>query len=105
MGINDTVVLEGLSFYKRNKEETLNVMAKYTGLRDRAVLANSYEWFKKVFLDVPYATPDGFKSILDMIYLNRKGVPHLDPSTLVDRTLLDALANDGFIQSLNAGSR
>ena len=98
-------VLEGLSFYKRNKEETLNVMAKYTGLRDRAVLANSYEWFKKVFLDVPYATPDGFKSILEMIYLNRKGVPHLDPSTLVDRTLLDALANDGFIQSLNAGSR
>lgn len=98
-------VLEGLSFYKRNKEETLNVMAKYTGLRDRAVLANSYEWFKKVFLDLPYATPEGFKSILDMIYVSRKGVPTLDPKTLVDRTLLDALANDAFLQSLSVGSK
>jgi len=97
--------LEGLSFYKRNKEETLNVIAKYTRLRDRAVIATSYEWFKTVFSEIPYATPEGFKTILDMIYLNRKEIPHLDSKTLVDRTLLDALANDGFIQSLNAGSR
>ena len=97
--------LEGLSFYKRNKEETLNVIAKYTRLRDRAVIATPYEWFKKVFADIPYATPEGFKTILDMIYLNRKGIPHLDPKTLVDRTLLDTLVNDGFIQSLNAPSR
>jgi NitT/TauT family transport system substrate-binding protein len=97
--------LEGLSFYKRNKEESLNIMAKYTRLGDRAVLATSYEWFKKVFPDVPYATPEGFKTILDMIYINRKGASPLDPKTLVDRTLLDTLANDGFIQSLNTPSR
>lgn len=98
-------VLEGLSFYKHNKEETLTIMAKHTGLHDREIMATSYEWFKKVFLDRPYPTAEGFKSILDMIYASRKGVPYLDPKALVDRTPLDELASDGFLQSLTTGSR
>ena len=40
-----------------------------------------------------------------MIYVSRKGFPTLDPKTLVDQTLLDALANDAFLQSLSVGSK
>jgi ABC-type nitrate/sulfonate/bicarbonate transport system substrate-binding protein len=94
-------VVEGIAFYKRNGQETIAMMAKYTGIRDRETLATSYEWFKKTFPDVPYPTVEGFKAILDMIRPSRKDIPKLDPKALVDQSLLDELVKDGFFRSLN----
>jgi len=97
---------EGIAFYKRHKQETMTVIAKYTHLDDPKILETSYEWYKKVFLDVPYATTDGFKSILEMLstYTGRKGVSHLEPEAMVNRNLLEELVRDGFFRSLAENS-
>lgn len=96
---------EGLDFYKGHQQKSMEIMARYTRTEDPAVLATSYEWFKKVFLDVPYPTAEGFRNILDMLYASRKGVPVVESKALIDRTLLDELARDGFSRSLADGSR
>ena len=98
---------EGIAFYKCHKQETIAIMAKYTRLDDPEVLEASYDWFKKVFLNVPYPTSDGFESILEMLstYTGRKGVSHLEPGALVDRSLLEELVKGGFFRSLDECSR
>ncbi len=96
---------EGLDFYKRQKTRTMQIMARYTRIEDAAVLATSYEWFKKVFSDVPYPTVEGFRNILETIAMNRKGVAAVEPKALIDRSLLEELARDGFFRSLLDGSR
>jgi NitT/TauT family transport system substrate-binding protein len=98
---------EGIAFYKCHKQETIAIMAKYARLDDAEVLEASYDWFKKVFLDVPYPTSDGFESILEMLstYTGRKGVSHLEPGALVDRSLLEELVKGGFFRSLDECSR
>lgn len=96
---------EGIVFYKRHRQETMAIMARHARLDDPEVLETSYEWFKKVFLDVPYPTRDGFKSILEMLYTSRKGVSHLEPEALVDRSLLEELVREGFFRSLAERSR
>ena len=93
-------VLKGIAFYKRNKHETVAIISKYSRLHDLAVLDSSYEWFRKIFPDTPYPTVEGFKTIFNMIAENRKGVASVDPKSLVDRTLLDELAANGFLRSL-----
>ena len=94
-------VMEGITFYKLHKEATIAIMMKYTGIRDHEVMVTSYEWFKKIFLNIPYPTVEGFRTILDMIRVSRKEVPNLDPKALVDRRPLDELVNDGFLRTLN----
>ena len=96
---------EGIAFYKRHRQETMAIMARHARLDGPEVLVPSYEWFKKVFLDVPYPTREGFKSILETLYTSRKGVSHLQPEALVDRSLLVELVKGGFFRSLDECSR
>ncbi len=95
---------EGIVFYKRHRQETMAIMARHARLDSPEVLETSYEWFKKFFLDVPYPSRDGFKSILEMLYASRNRVSYLEPEALVDRSLLDELVREGFFRPLAESS-
>jgi NitT/TauT family transport system substrate-binding protein len=94
-------LVETIAYMKREREATIQVIARYTEEDDRAGLEEAYAVFAQQYLPrVPYPSLDGVQSILDEIALTNPAGQGQDPARFVDDRIVRELDTSGFIASL-----
>ena len=91
---------EAIWFMKRNRPESEAVIAKYMRINDRRLAAAEYEFNIALLPDLPYPTLDGVRLILDNLAQDNPEARHRDPDEFVDRSAVDRLKREQFVQTL-----
>ena len=85
--------IEGLAVYVNNREETLRVLAKYHGIKDRNVANTIYEEGLKMSRKMEPCA-QGFR---DMFTLGYAGIEKYKPTDFYDERFIQELDSSGFI--------
>jgi NitT/TauT family transport system substrate-binding protein len=90
---------EGVHFFQTRKEESKQILAKYSRQSNEAYLAAAYEINAKLFDRVPYVTREGMDiQIKDA--LSRKPGATLKVDDIVDDSIVSELEKEGFVAKL-----
>ena len=90
---------EGVQFFKTRKEESKQILAKYSRQNNEAYLEAAYEINAKLFDRVPYVTREGM-DIQIKEALARKPGATLKVDDIVDDSIVSELEKEGFIGKL-----
>lgn len=94
-------MLEGIHFYKTQKEASLRSIAKFTKLNDRAALEEAYNAYAVKFMArVPYPTLKGIDVILEDLVKTNPKAKGADPKRFVESRFLKELEDNGFVGKL-----
>jgi ABC-type nitrate/sulfonate/bicarbonate transport system substrate-binding protein len=94
--------VEGIAFFKANKEFSIKVLSKYLRNNDRELLEGSYEIFSKDFISVPYPIMHGLEATYDYVAQSRPEIRNRKPEEFMDPSLIAELDKSGFIKKLYA---
>lgn len=92
--------VEGIAFFKQNKEFSMRVLGHQLKINDREMLENSYEIYKQDFISVPYPITKGLEATYDFIAQSRPEVRNRKPDEFVDASFIAELEKSGFIKKL-----
>jgi ABC-type nitrate/sulfonate/bicarbonate transport system substrate-binding protein len=90
---------EGVHFFKKRKEESKKILAKYSRHDDEAYLEAAYEINAKLFDRVPYVTREGMNIQLKDA-LSKKPGSTVKVDDIVDDSIVAELEREGFIENL-----
>ncbi len=82
-------IVDAIHFYRTQEQKTLEIMEKFTGIKDRESLKASYEFHKNLFPQPPYPSREGFQTVMELI--GAKTGEKISPDLFFDRTLLDEM--------------
>ena len=91
-------VIEAIAVVKRNKQKTLPVLPKYTGVTNDEWNSYAYEFFMPLLSTIPRMTPDVVKATQELSTLAETRKLNLKP--YINNGFVDKLANQGFIDKL-----
>lgn len=94
--------VEGIAFFKANKEFSIKVLSKYLRNNDQELLEGSYEIFSKDFISVPYPIMHGLEATYDYVAQSRPEIRNRRPEEFMDPSLIAELDQSGFIKKLYA---
>lgn len=94
--------VEGIAFFKANKEFSIKVLSKYLRNNDRELLEGSYEIFREDFISVPYPIMHGLEATYDYVAQTRPEIRNRKPEEFMDPSLMAELDKSGFIKKLYA---
>lgn len=93
--------VEGIHFYKTQKEESLKSIAKFTKLKDPAALEEAYNSYALKFMAaVPYPNIKGVRAVLDELAKDNPKARSADPNQFIDVGFLKELEDSGFVAKL-----
>ena len=92
--------VEGIAYFKQNKEFSLRVLGKALKISDRDMLDHSYETYKQDFITVPYPITKGLEATYEFIAQTRPEVKTRKPEEFVDTSFITELEKTGFIKKL-----
>ena len=92
--------VEGIAFFKQNKEFSLKVLTKYVKTTDPEFLEGSYALFKQDFISVPYPIMKGLEATYDYVALTRPEIRNHKPEEFMDPSFIAELDKSGFIKKL-----
>jgi NitT/TauT family transport system substrate-binding protein len=92
--------VEGIAYFKQNKEFSLRVLGRALKINDREMLENSYETYKQDFIATPYPITKGLEATYDFIAQTRPEVRNRKPEEFVDTSFIADLEKSGFIKKL-----
>ena len=92
--------VEGIAFFKQNKEFSLKVLTKYVKTTDPEFLEGSYAMFKQDFISVPYPITKGLEATYDYVALTRPEIRSHKPEEFMDPSFIAELDKSGFIKKL-----
>ncbi len=95
--------VEGIAYFKKNKEESLNVMKKRlrTDPAGEKYLEKSYDLLaSKYYEKVPYPSLQGVETLLEFIGKDNPKARDADPKSFVDSNIIRDLDTSGFIKAL-----
>ena len=96
-----TSLVEGIHFYKTQKEPSLKIMGKYLQTTDREALEETYrEVSLKVVPDKPYPTLPGIQTILDELATRVPKAKSSKPEDFVDMSFVKKLDDEKFFDRL-----
>jgi NitT/TauT family transport system substrate-binding protein len=95
--------VEGIAFFKQNKEFSLKVLTKYVKTNDPEFLEGSYALFKQEFISVPYPIMKGLEATYDYVALTRPEIRGHKPEEFMDPSFIAELDKSGFIKKLYEG--
>lgn len=95
--------VEGIAFFKQNKEFSMRVLGQQLKISDREVLETSYETYKQDFIAVPYPITKGLDATYEFIAQTRPDVRSRKPEEFVDASFIAELEKSGFIKRLYEG--
>lgn len=84
-------IIDAVAFYRTHEQESIEIMEKFTSIRDRESLKASYDFHKKLFPQPPYPSREGFQTVIDMIGAKTPAGEKVSPDLFFDKTLLDEL--------------
>lgn len=97
--------VEGIHYFKSDKEFSLKVLSKYLRTNDREILEGSYEIYKKDFISVPYPITQGLQATYEYVAQRRPEILSYKPEEFMDASLIAELDKGGFIKRLYEGTR
>jgi NitT/TauT family transport system substrate-binding protein len=92
--------VEGIAYFKNNKEFSIKVLSKQLKINDRETLENSYETYKQDFISVPYPITKGLEATYDYVAQTRPEIRNRKPEEFVDSSFIAELDKSGFIKKL-----
>jgi NitT/TauT family transport system substrate-binding protein len=92
--------VEGIAFFKQNKEFSLKVLTKYVKTTDPEFLEGSYAFYKQDFISVPYPIMKGLEATYDYVALTRPDIRSHKPEEFMDPSFIAELDKSGFIKKL-----
>lgn len=92
--------VEGIKFYRDNREFALKVTADFAKNNDPEVLNASYDSVISFQDRIPYVNPKGIEFILKVIEDRDPRAKNFDPQAVVDSSFIEELDKSGFIDAL-----
>jgi ABC-type nitrate/sulfonate/bicarbonate transport system substrate-binding protein len=90
--------VEGIHFFKTQRDETIRIMQQYMGGETDADIAMLYDSVRDLYQPLPVPSEEGIQAVLDReTDLDARG---FSPSDFVDTSFLRALDESGFVSGL-----
>jgi len=93
--------VEAIHFFKTRKEETMQILRKYSRVEDRGVLEHTQSWFSENMPDYPYPPVDGYQVVTQEMASTQAKAGALNLKELVDARFVKELEDTGFVASLS----
>jgi NitT/TauT family transport system substrate-binding protein len=94
-------IVEGIHFYKTQKEASIQSIAKFTKLTDRTALEEAYNTYAiKYMARVPYPSLKGVEAILEDLAKTNPKAKGADPKRFVEPRFLKELEDNGVVARL-----
>lgn len=91
---------EAIALYKNKPDLAAKVTAKYTGIKDPAILTSTVAFYAPKLARAPYPTAGGIAFVLDQIAARDPRAKNVAPETLMDTRFVKQLDDGGFIKAL-----
>jgi NitT/TauT family transport system substrate-binding protein len=92
--------VEAIHYFKTRKEETMQILRKYSRVEDRGVLEHTQSWFSQNMPEYPYPPLEGYQTVLQEMVSSNPKAATLNAKELVDGRFVKELEDSGFIASL-----
>jgi ABC-type nitrate/sulfonate/bicarbonate transport system substrate-binding protein len=92
--------VEAIHYFKTRKEETIQIMRKYSRVEDRGVLEHTQTWFTQNMPDYPYPPVEGYQVVLQEMASTNPKAATLNVKDLIDARFVKELEDSGFVASL-----
>ena len=92
--------VEAIHYFKTRKEETIQILRKYSRVEDRGVLEHTQSWFTQNMPDYPYPPLEGYQTVLQEMTSSNPKASSLNAKDLVDVRFVKELEDGGFVASL-----
>jgi NitT/TauT family transport system substrate-binding protein len=92
--------VEGLRYYRENREFVLKVTADFAQNRDPAVLRPTYDIVTRFQDRVPYVNMKGIEFMLKTLELRDPRAKTFDPANVVDSSFIQELDKSGFVDAV-----
>lgn len=94
-------MVEGIHFYKTQKEPSIQSIAKFTKLTDRAALEEAYNTYAiKYMARVPYPSLKGVETILEDLARTNPKAKGADPRRFIEPRFLKEVEDSGLVAQL-----
>ena len=94
-------LVEGIHFYKSQKEASIQSIAKFTKLKDRASLEEAYNTYAiKYMARLPYPSIKGVETILEDLAKTNPKARGADAKRFLEPRFLKELDDSGFVAQL-----
>jgi len=93
--------VEAIHFFKTRKEETIQIMRKYSRVEDRGVLEHAQTWFAQNMPEYPYPPVEGYQTVLQEMASSNPKAASLNAKELVDARFVKELEDSGFVAGLS----
>ena len=93
--------VEAIHYFKTRKEETMQIMRKYSRVEDRGVLEHTQTWFSQNMPEYPYPPVEGYQTVLQEMALTNPKAASLNVRDLVDARFVKELEDSGFVAGLS----
>ena len=95
--------VEGVAYFKRNKEESLRILMKKMRIEKgkENYLERSYNLYAAQYMEAaPYPSLSGTKTVLEFLAKDFAKAKTADPNSFIDNGLIKPLEDSGFIRAL-----
>jgi NitT/TauT family transport system substrate-binding protein len=93
--------MEGVVFYKTQKEASIQSISKFTKLKDRPALEEAYNTYATKFMPrIPYPSIKGVETILEDLGKTNAKARGVDPRRFVEPRFLQELEDKGVVAQL-----
>ena len=93
-------MVEGIHFFKTQKEASMRSMDAFARLGDAALVDETYRHYQELIPKVPYPDPKGIQTVLNEIARKDPKAKGLKPDAFSDTRLLKELEASGLVQKL-----
>jgi NitT/TauT family transport system substrate-binding protein len=91
---------EAIAFLRKNKEETLSVLSKWTRNSDREALEDTYDFFLRLYPAKPFSDDEAVRAVIDVLGEKNAAVKKFTPADFYDMQYLREIDQSGFIDKL-----
>lgn len=94
--------VESLHYFRTQREKTIAGIMKFLKMSDRARAEEGYDFYVDLMPVMPYATPNGVKSVLQFLTANQPKAATAKPEEFYDMSFLKKIEDSGFTKLLAA---
>jgi ABC-type nitrate/sulfonate/bicarbonate transport system substrate-binding protein len=95
-------IVRGVHLFKTRKDDTMRILGKFLGTKDRDALAESWEYAAKI-PSKPYAVESAVQAVLDHLAEGQPRFAQHKPGEFIDAKILTEIDKSGYIDKLYAG--
>jgi NitT/TauT family transport system substrate-binding protein len=92
--------VEAIHYFKTRKEETIQILRKYSRVEDRGVLEHTQSWFTQNMPEYPYPPAEGYQVVLQEMASSNPKAATLNARELLDSRFVKELEDGGFVGNL-----